>query len=29
MKRQRLDDHINNGDGYIPYVEKLYRYYFK
>ncbi|VDK86187.1 unnamed protein product [Litomosoides sigmodontis] len=25
MKRQRLDGHVNDGDGYIPYVEKLYR----
>ncbi|CAG9530538.1 unnamed protein product [Cercopithifilaria johnstoni] len=25
MKRQRLDGRVNDGDGYIPYVEKLYR----
>lgn len=29
MKRQRLDGHLNDGDGYIPYVEKLYRYPIK
>ncbi|KAM3720626.1 putative DNA repair protein [Dirofilaria immitis] len=25
MKRQRIENHVNNGDGYISYVEKLYR----